>query len=53
MFADRVSRRAVVASLVVAVAVVSSVLYILDCYVNSLVLSVNEVMIFFSGSLDG
>ena len=53
MFADGVSRRAVVASLVVAVAVVSSVLYIWDCNGNSLDFSDTDVMIVISGSMDG
>lgn len=53
MFADGVSRRAVVASLVVAVAVVSSVLYIWDCNENSLDFSDTDVMIVISGSMDG
>ncbi len=53
MFADVVSRRAVVASLVVAVAVVSSVLYIWDCNGNSLDFSDTDVMIVISGSMDG
>lgn len=53
MFADGVSRRAVVASLVVAVAVVSSILYIWDCNGNSLDFSDTDVMIVISGSMDG
>ena len=53
MFADGVSRRAVVASLVVAVAVVSSALYIWDCNGNSLDFSDTDVMIVISGSMDG
>lgn len=53
MFADGVSRYAVVASLVVAVAVVSSVLYIWDCNGNSLDFSDTDVMIVISGSMDG
>lgn len=53
MFADGVSRRAVVASLVVAVAVVSSVLYIWDCNGNSLDFSDTDMMIVISGSMDG
>lgn len=53
MFTDGVSRRAVVALLVVAVAVLSSALYIWDCNGNSLDFSDTDVMIVISGSMDG